>query len=42
MFNLFQQAEGFNYIYQIEIPVILAIIILVLYIFYSLDLFKKH
>jgi len=35
-------SEVINYIYQLEIPIILAIIILMLYIFYSLNLFKKQ
>ncbi len=31
-----------NYIHKIEIVVIISIILFVLYIFYSLNLFKKH
>jgi hypothetical protein len=42
MFGLFEGAEALNYIYQLEIPIIVAIVVLVLYIFYSLNLFKKQ
>ncbi len=42
MFELFEGTQGINYIYQIEIPIILAIIVLLVYIFYSLNLFKKQ
>lgn len=33
---------GFNYVYRVELLVIVAIVGFVLYIFYSLDLFKKE
>ena len=42
MFGLFEQGAESIYIYQIEVPIILSIIILTLFIFYSLDFFKKH
>lgn len=35
------RGEVINYIYQLEIPVILSILVLTLYIFYSLNFFKK-
>jgi len=31
-----------NYIHRVELLVILTIVLFVLYIFYSLNLFKKH
>jgi hypothetical protein len=31
-----------NYVYKVELLVILGIVIFVLYIFYSLNLFKKQ
>ena len=42
MFGLFKEGAESIYIYQIEVPIILGIIVLTLYIFYSLNLFKKQ
>lgn len=42
MFQTSKLSEIINYVYQLEIPIILAVIILMLYIFYSLNLFKKE
>jgi len=35
-------ALDFNYVYRIEILVILGIVIFLLYVWYELGVFKKH
>ncbi len=32
----------FNYVYRIELLTILAVVIIVLYVWYALDVFKKE
>lgn len=42
MLGDFFEKISLNYIYEVEIIVIIAVILFVLYIFYSLNLFKKE
>ncbi len=42
MLDFLKGSDVLNYVYQLEIPIILAIVIFVFYIFYSLNLFKKQ
>ena len=32
----------FNYVYKVEILVIIAVVLFLLYVWYELDVFKKH
>ncbi len=32
----------FNYVYKVEILVIVAVLLFLLYVWYELDVFKKH
>lgn len=38
----FFQNLRFNYVYRIEILVIIAIVVFLLYVWYELGVFKKH
>ncbi len=32
----------FNYVYKVEILVIVAVVLFLIYVWYELDVFKKH
>ncbi len=39
--DLFGQLQ-LNYVYKVELLVILAVVLFVVYVWYALDVFKKH